>query len=282
VSEGAPAQTAGDAASPTGGREYRVRLDAFEGPLDLLLHLIRKAEVDIHDIEIGPITDQYLGYLEDADRLEIEPAGEFLVMASTLVEIKSRTIRPIGEQGEAPEIEDDEGEDPRAELIRQLLEFKKYRDASDKLEERLESWKQRAPGGGAAVEGTSLAEAVESMGGVELEDLDVLDLVRAFERLVEAVDFTRAGDHEVVDDDTPIELHAEDIVDRLKRDSANRSMTLQRMFEGRSRGEMLGLFLALLELLKQQRATVRQDQNLGEIVVELKPGAEGDETSDKD
>lgn len=273
MSEGAPAQAAQEPANPGGGREYRVRLDAFEGPLDLLLHLIRKAEVDIHDIEIGPITDQYLGYLEDADRLEIEPAGEFLVMAATLVEIKSRTIRPAGEDEVAREIEDDEGEDPRAELIRQLLEFKKYRDASDRLEERLESWKQRAPGGGAAVEGASLAEAVESMGGVELEDLDVLDLVRAFERLVEAVDFTRAGDHEVVDDDTPIELHAEDIVDRIGREQNQKSMTLQRIFEGRSRGEMLGLFLALLELLKQQRATVRQDQNLGEIVVELKPRA---------
>ncbi|MEM9063894.1 MAG: segregation/condensation protein A [Planctomycetota bacterium] len=250
-----------------------MQLDAFEGPLDLLLHLIRRAEVDVHDIPIGPITDQYLAYLEDAGRLDIEPAGEFLVMAATLVEIKSRTIQPAGseQQGGAVDLSANDEPDPRAELVKQLLEFKRYRDASEKLEERMHDWSSRHPAGGAAVDKDSLAEAVESMGGVELDELDVLDLVRAFERIVDAVDFTRAGEHEVFDDDTPIELHAEDIVDRLGRDGAAGRMTLQAMFEGRKRGEMLGLFLALLELLKQQRATVKQDQDLDAIVVELRP-----------
>src|SRR5688572_5197395 len=126
--------------------DYRVRLETFEGPLDLLLFLIRKNEVEIHDIPVASITEQYLAFLKElgvTTRIDIDVAGEFLVMAATLMELKSRMLmpRPAGAADEGPGPEGratKEGQDPRAELVRQLLEYKKYRDAADHLEWRAE------------------------------------------------------------------------------------------------------------------------------------------------
>src|SRR5262245_24598788 len=123
--------------------DYQITLDTFRGPLDLLLYLIRRAEVDIHDIPIAQITDQYLAFLKQLDDIDIDVAGEFLVMAATLIEIKSRTIAPApknGEGDEAGEMESalgaGESADPRYELVQQLLAYQKYRIASDELEAR--------------------------------------------------------------------------------------------------------------------------------------------------
>ena len=255
--------------------EYRVHLDAFEGPLDLLLHLIRRAEVDVHDIPIGTVTDQYIAHLEGIERIDIDLAGEFLVMAATLMEIKSRMLAPAEtrERGERESAGDET--DPRQELVRQLLEYKKYRDAGEALDERRHEWGRRSPAGPVGIDRDALREA--SGDELDLEDLGVVDLCEAFARIVEAVDFERVGDHEVVVDDTPIELHAEDIMDRLARDgeageSGRKRMTLQQVFRGRTRSEMLGLFLAMLELLKEQRLGAKQDEESGLIWIEEGPG----------
>jgi len=268
-----------EAAPPDRG-EYRVRLEAFEGPLDLLLHLIRRAEVDIEDVPLARITDQYLSHLEQLDRIDIDLAGEFLVMAATLMEIKSRLINPPEDAGGTREgsTRDEDAGDPRAELIRQLLEYKKYRDAADALEARRELWSRRVPVAPVRADQKALAEALEDAGAVELDDLDLGTLVAAFERIAESVDFGRVGVHEVIDDDTPIELHAEDLLDRLQRegeiggDRSVRRLALTTVFEGRTRPAMLGLFLALLELLKQQRAGATQEGDV--IWVELREARE--------
>ncbi len=244
---------------------YRVELATFEGPLDLLLYLVRKHEVDLHDIPIAPITDQYLDYLEHVDRIDVDLAGEFLVMAATLMEIKSRWLDRQNDPDrdtaiDEPEPTDDE--DPRLELVHQLLEYKKHRDAADELDRRRVEWSQRYPAAPAGVEGDALDQAIEDMGDYDLEDTDLHDLVEAFRAIVSSVNFDRLGDHEVIADDTPIELHAEDIVDRLKRlpsgDSSQR-MTLRELFDGRTRGEMIGLFLALLTLVRDQRVGVESE-----------------------
>src|SRR5574341_948975 len=117
---------------------YHVKIEIFEGPMDLLLHLIKKHELDIYDIPIAPITQQYLEYLELMQSLDMEVAGEFLVMASTLTHIKSKMLLPPPEN---PEDEDD-GTDPRAELIRRLLEYKRFKDAAQSLEEKEAAWSQ--------------------------------------------------------------------------------------------------------------------------------------------
>jgi segregation and condensation protein A len=133
--------------------DYQITLDAFRGPLDLLLYLIRRAEVDIHDIPVAQITDQYLAFLKQIDDIDIDVAGEFLVMAATLVEIKSRTLMPPdaaqrgaeGDQGAAigPDAAGLDSADPRYELVQQLLAYQKYRIASDELESRRSAFAQR-------------------------------------------------------------------------------------------------------------------------------------------
>jgi segregation and condensation protein A len=268
-------------------RDYRVRLEAFEGPLDLLLYLIRRAEVEITDIPIASIADQYLQYIESGgvESIDIEKAGEFLVMAATLMEIKSRMLMPPQRRGDG---EEEAGEaapearekvDPRADLVRQLLAYKRYRDAAGRLQTRLEEWESRFPVGGLGVE--RLGEALEEMrteegagSDMDLDDVNLVDLVEAFARIIETVDLTRVGEHHVAMDETPTELHAADIVDRLRRAmeagggkglgaGAGGEVEFASIFEGRSRSEVIGLFLAMLELVKQRRIGVRQVEDEG-------------------
>jgi len=253
--------------------EYRVHLEAFEGPLDLLLYLIKRAEVDIRDIPIGTIADQYVEYLKGVDRIDIELAGEFLLMAASLMEIKSRMLapRPEGAEGVAGD-QVAAAIDPRAGLVRQLLEYKAARDAADALEARRSEWERRFPARAIGVEDERLGEAIAGAEDLELDDLNLVDLVNAFNRIMETVNFDRLGDHEIKYDDTPIELHAEDLVDQLKRrlvESPERpGMTLVEIFKGRTRSEAIGLFLAVLELVKNQRAVVKVGE--GGVEVGLK------------
>ncbi len=246
--------------------DYRVQIEAFEGPLDLLLFLIRKNEVDIHDIPVASITEQYLAFLEHLERIDIDAAGEFLVMAASLMEIKSRMLNPEAatESGE-PQAARSPEEDPRAELVRQLLAYKKFRDAANALEHRAEEWHRRAPAGRAAIDEAELSHAIEAAASdLDLDDLNLIDLAEAFKRICETVNFDRLGEHKVKYDDTPIELHATDILDRLRRfetgeefildaEAKRRPLELVDLFRGRSRSEVVGLFLAVLQLLRRRQ-----------------------------
>ncbi|MCC6678591.1 MAG: segregation/condensation protein A [Phycisphaerales bacterium] len=255
--------------------DYRVKLEAFEGPLDLLLFLIRKSEVEVADIPVARIADQYMAFLKQIDRIDIDAAGEFLVMAATLMEIKSRMLafRPEG-GGAGPAVESEPSEDPRAELVRQLLAYKQYRDAADTLERRRSEWERKFPTGAAAIDRDTLRGAIEQqLDGVELEEVGVFDLAEAFRRICETVNFDRLGDHQVTYDDTPIELHAEDILDRLRREAATGpgGLGLTAVFNGRTRSEMIGLFLAVLELVRRRAILVEQDSPSSEITLRARP-----------
>jgi segregation and condensation protein A len=263
---------------------YRVRLDTFEGPMDLLLYLIRKHEVDIHNIPISIIADQYIGFLDELDRIDIDLAGEFLVTASSLMELKSRILAHEADQrdrvangdgnNDAPDM-DEPGEDPRAELVRQLLDYKKYRDAADALQQRQETWEKRYPVTAAGIDDDSVKEAMDEMGELELEDLDLADLVEAFRQIVASVNFDRLGEHEVVSDETPLEVHAQNIVESLhERMSAggSGSLSLRKIVEGKSRAEMVGMFLAILVLVRDQRVGV--SMNEGEVEMQLRSDVE--------
>lgn len=248
--------------------DYKVRLDAFEGPLDLLLFLIRKAEVDIHDIPVAGITDQYLTFLSqlrsqpETSRIDIDLAGEFLVMAATLMELKSRMLAKPAGRG-ASEEKEPSGEDPRSSLVRQLIEYKRYRDAGESLERRGDDWRRRFPTRPVGHADVAEVAAEEMSKDVDLEDLDLLDLAEAFRKIAESVNFDRLGDHEVMYDDTPIEIHAQDILTQLSGPSARPreggELEFATLFKGRTRPEMLGLFLALLELIRKRSVHVRQD-----------------------
>jgi len=258
--------------------EYTVRLDRFEGPLDLLLFLIRRAEVEITDIPVAVIADQYIAFLQEGlGEIDIDAAGEFLVMAATLTELKSRVVSPTapsGAGGGGPA----EGEgrpapgDPRTELVKQLLEYKAFRDAARALERRRAQWEGRYPARGAAASEPP-SPAPDAGGPLDLEDVSLSDLVEAFARVLRTVDLGRVGTHRVVVDDTPIELHAADLVDRLRREAAaGGGLGFAAVFAGRTRSEALGLFLAMLELVRRRVVTVRQETVHGEIMLELAPG----------
>lgn len=266
--------------------DYRVRLESFEGPLDLLLFLIRKNEVDVTNIPIAPIADQYIAFLKDLDKdgtpVDIEVAGEFLVMAASLMEIKSRWLARSNDPN-APVASDDSGvdaTDPRADLVRQLLAYKQYRDAADALEFRGKQWQARFPVGGADELAPTVDEQTirDEVAALDVEDLELTDLLEAFKKIVATVNFERLGDHQVVYDDTPIELHAADIVDRIKNEpsvaadaaGSKPRISFRSLLTNRSRSEMIGLFLAVLDLVRRRVVGVAQDKQSSEITLELR------------
>jgi len=253
--------------------EYTVQINAFHGPLDLLLYLIRRAEVDIIDIPIAEITNQYIDYLKGMQHIDMEQAGEFLVMAATLLEIKSRMITPpeIGEDGEPVESESIVGDDglneadPRYELVCQLMAYKKFRDAAQHLDERRTDWSARRPTAAVALADDD-DDSEDSMIETDIEDIGVWDLFSVFQRIIEAVDFTQLGDHHVEYDDTPLALHQDDILDQLGRSEGGK-LSLRQIVVGRTQGEMMGLFLALLELVRIHDVVVSQDRLHDDILI---------------
>jgi segregation and condensation protein A len=264
--------------------DYQVRLSNFEGPLDLLLFLIRRAEIDIHDIPIVMITGQYFEYLKQIDEIDIELAGEFLVIAASLIEIKSRTLRPPktvdGEESAEDIGEGLEAADPRYELVQQLLAYQRYRVASERLDEHRFEHAMRFSASATPTD-APVEEGEEAFEALDLDDVHLGDLVEAYQRIVEAVDFGKIGEHEVEYDDTPLALHEQDLLDRMEREPSGR-ITLQKVFVGRRRIEMIGLFLAVLELARNQKVRVVQDKVEDEIALEYVPESERELPSEGD
>ena len=228
--------------------DYRVNLDIFAGPLDLLLYLVRREEVDIYDIPIAEITDQYIRYIEMLKSLDIDLAGDFLVMASTLMQIKSAMLLPKAEPDSAL---GGDLADPRAELIRQLLEYKKFKDAANLLGAAADETNKRFPRPGTIVEQLKPGNEPE----IDIEQLSIWDLLEAFDSIMEA---TGGGGFDIshIKDDTPIDLYQIEILHRLQTEGP---MSFERIFESRtSRVVMIGLFLALLELIREKLVGAEQ------------------------
>lgn len=242
----------GDLAPPGNSDEYKVQLEIFEGPLDLLLYLIKREELDIHDISIEKITKQYMAYLNTFRMLNINLAGEFLVMAANLCYIKSRTLLPKHHQ---PPEEDAEEEDPRWDLIRQLIEYKKFKDAAGFLhrqEVHLSNVFRPIP------------EKIATGEGEErpLAEVSIFDLIRAFQKILERFDDEDAF-REIVDEHWTVSDKIDFLLSAVPRGASIRFSTL---FErANSKGEVIVTFLALLELMKLNHFVVRQTELLGEI-----------------
>lgn len=274
-------------------QDYRVELDCYSGPLDLLLYLVRRHEIDLNNLPVALLTEQYLQHLALIPQIDVEQAGEFLVMAATLVEIKSAMLvpQPQAQDAPAPGIpgapEAMNPLDPRYELVQQLLAYKRYKDAAEELDRRRTLWEARFPRRPARLPGERVqphleaaeisdesAEPAAEWVEIDIEDANVLDLCQAYARVMETVGQPPAV-HELLYDDTPIALHAEDILDRLRRDGG---LTLQEVFAGRaSRSERIGLFLATLELVRQGKIRVIQDELEEQVALELiEPVTEGE------
>ena len=229
--------------------DYRVNLDIFAGPLDLLLYLVRKEEVDIYDIPIAKITDQYIHYIEMIKSLDIDLAGSFLVMAATLMQIKSAMLLPRAEPESALGPDDDLA-DPRAELIRQLLEYKKFKDAANLLDAAADEQKERF------ARPSTIIERLKPDAGseIDIEQVSVWDLLEAFDLICKATGAIVDVSH--IKDDTPIDLYQIEILHRLQTEGP---LTFKRIFEaGLNRVVMVGLFLALLELIREKLVWAKQ------------------------
>ena len=227
--------------------DYRVNLDVFAGPLDLLLYLVRRDEVDIYDIPIAQITDQYVRYIEILQDLDIDLAGDFLVMAATLMQIKSAMLLP---KADAEQMESGGLTDPRTELIRQLLEYKKFKDAANLLDAAADEQRERfcRP---AVIAGQLNSEAEPQ---IDLEQVSVWDLLEAFDNICRATGANLDISH--ITDDTPIDLYQIEILHRLQTEGP---MSFERIFEsGPSRIVMVGLFLAVLELIRDELVWAEQ------------------------
>ena len=229
-----------------------VQLEIFEGPLDLLLHLIKKNEVSVTDIPVATITEQYLSTLELLQSLNLDVAGEFLVMAATLIHIKSRMLLPPGED------EDDEEEegDPKEELIRRLLEYQRFKEAAEELEKReilrRDVFARRS-------------EVPEEVGDVGFEGLSLFDLISALRHVLER--FPEERVHEVTLEKISVREKMSLLLDDLNRRG---KVIFQSLFEGAaSRMEVVVTFLAMLELVKIRAISVLQEERVGPIVIEL-------------
>ncbi|MBL7215567.1 MAG: segregation/condensation protein A [Phycisphaerae bacterium] len=239
--------------------EYRVNLDIFAGPLDLLLYLVRKEEVDIYDIPIAKVTAQYVEYIELLKMFDLELAGDFLVMAATLMEIKSVMLLPVPE---AEDSEDGEAHDPRSELVCQLLEYKRFKDAANLLQEAGEERQLRFTRSDTILEKIKPTEEPE----LDLDQVSIWTLLEAFDGIMKAVgNINMQYDH--IKDDTPIDLYQIELLHRLQTDGP---MPLQKIFEDRrNRLVMIGLFLAMLELIRNRLVWAEQPDANGPIY--LKP-----------
>jgi len=228
---------------------YSIKLPAFEGPLDLLLHLIKENKIDIYDIPIALITHQYLDYIEMMKELNLDIAGEFLLMAATLIHIKSRMLLPV------EEVTGEEAEDPRFELVQRLIEYKAFKDASLAFKEREDEWGNifhresvdNAPGG-------------EEAGELDLFDLSLFDLLGAFRKMLDKAPPEMVG---ITRETLTVKDRITFIMEKIENKD---TMRFEDLFEGnRTRTYLIVTFIALLEILRLGLARVYQERDFGAI-----------------
>jgi segregation and condensation protein A len=234
--------------------QFRVDLDVFRGPLDLLLYLVRKHELDVSDVRVAKVTEQFLEHIAVLEQIDVDAVGDFLEIASLLIEIKSNMVLP------GDEVVADELEDPRQELVRRLLEYKQFRDAASMLEERSREWRERFPRMANDLPGRSISPDQQP-----IQEVELWDLVSAFGRVLKAKHAV-AGPESIRYDDTPIHVHMRRIDERLRRDGR---VAFTQFFEGTvHKSRLVGMFLAVLELVRHQHARAAQPELFGEIWIE--------------
>ncbi|MHC4454755.1 MAG: segregation and condensation protein A [Planctomycetota bacterium] len=235
--------------------EYKIDLDAYNGPLDLLLYLIRREEVDIYDIPIAKIAGQYMSYLDELQSIDIGVAGDFLVMASTLMYIKSQTLLPRAEIA----IGEDE-EDPRYELVKQLLEYKRYKEVTSAMtrlsEERSQKFSRPAE--------RLIDDTNEEDEKLNLEEIDVWKLAQFFSGFMKQT----LGDviSRIVYDDTPVHVYMDKVLNSLV---GNNDISLRVLLSNNSQGKagIVGIFIALLELVRLKKVKLKQTRDFDEILI---------------
>jgi len=232
---------------------YKVKLEIFEGPLDLLLYLINKEEIDIYDIPIAKITDQYLEYLEVLKLLDLNIAGEFLVMAATLIHIKSKMLLPP----EQTEGEEKEEADPRAELVKRLLEYKKFKEAASELSSMESQQKHYFSRVGPGIDIEDLKDKDDFF------EASLFDLITAFTKVLK--DIPKEIFYQVIKDEFTVSEKIHDILHILVE--RNKIIFTELFNKAKNKFEIITTFLALLELIKMKEIVVMQAGQFGEIEI---------------
>lgn len=236
--------------------EYEVKIDNFEGPLDLLLHLIKESKVDIWEISIADIAEEYLAYIQRMEKLNLDIASEYLVMASELIEMKSRMLLPrqekdVGEEGE---------EDPKERLIRRLVEYQKYKEVTKNFKE-LESLRQefytKAP--------DNLKEYVEE-GVVPSSDVTLEDLMLAFQKFLNRKELEKPLQTTVTKKEITVEERRKSIRDILTK---RKRVDFFELFEVVTKEYIVVTFLAILEMAKKQELLIKQESDFSQIMIEV-------------
>lgn len=247
--------------------DYKVQFEVFEGPLDLLLYLIKKEEVDIYEVNLTRLAAQFIEYVDVMRLLDLEIAGEFLVMASTLMYIKSRELLPKEQQVQSPE--EEETEDPRWELIRQLVEYKKFKDAAARLQARemeQELIYPRLP----------IRPEIPAAPVASRQEASIFDLINAVNEVLKRVG-QREGTRELYEDKWTV---SEKIEHLLKLTSERGAMKFSELFAAaQSRLEVVCIFLAMLELIRLKQLVCLQNEDFGDIELGRAPAVAGPEPS---
>jgi len=237
--------------------QYNFKVEAFEGPLDLLLHLIHRYEIDIYNIPVAEITEQYLSYIHTMKDLQLDVASEYLVMAATLLQIKSKMLLPKQEE-DVPDNGEDFIDDPRQELMERLIEYKKYKQVAAELKEREQERAQlytRPP-----IDFTSFQQEEET--SLPL-DITLYDMLAAFQKLMRRKKPKRPVTTRIARQEIPIEQRMSDILQQLE--TAEGRQSFSDLFVDEEREVMVVTFLAILELMKNQQIIIEQEHNFDEI-----------------
>lgn len=236
--------------------EYEVKIDNFEGPLDLLLHLIKESKVDIWEISIVDIAEEYLAYIQRMEKLNLDIASEYLVMASELIEMKSRMLLPRQEK----EVGEEEEEDPKERLIRRLVEYQKYKEVTKNFKE-LESLRQefytKAP--------DNLKEYVEE-GVVPSSDVTLEDLMLAFQKFLNRKELEKPLQTTVTKKEITVEERRKSIRDILTK---RKRVDFFELFEVVTKEYIVVTFLAILEMAKKQELLIKQESDFSQIMIEV-------------
>ncbi|WP_432355080.1 segregation/condensation protein A [Sporosarcina sp. A2] len=243
---------------------YNVKLEAFEGPLDLLLHLINRLEIDIYDIPMAQLTNQYIEHLHAMRVLELDELSEYLVLAATLIEIKSKMLLPVHE-GEVFDDEDHEfgmEDDPRDELIARILEYKRYKEAAVQLKESAEE---------RAVHFTKPPAEAEAYGGVVPidtgDELNIFDLVGAFQRMLQRRRLKAPMSASITKNEISVGDKMDEIMSRIERKGG--TCDFEELFEEGDINGLIVTFLSILELMKRSDITVEQHGNFDRLQIRM-------------
>lgn len=248
---------------------YQVKLEVFEGPFDLLLHLIEKNQLNIYDIPIALVTDQFLEYIQTMQLLNLTVAGEFLVVAATLMQIKARMLLPKPPVEKLDEdVEASEEDDPRAELVERLVEYKRFKDAAAELRQREAEWSRLFPRGGGEFPDQVVVPLADPTGG-----LSIWDLFEALRTILDNLE-PRPEVRGMPKEEVSVRDRMNEIVARLHMDGR---LLFRQLFAGdTTKRAVITTFLAILELIRLRRIKAEQEGVFSEIAITVWEGETGE------